>query len=240
MQLPSMHTTDNGFQRDQAYTGMRRLLILQQVSEGERLRESEWAARLGVNRTALREAFARLAAEGVLELRPKRGGYFVPRLAPDDIFEIMEVRIMLEGGAILRICQMGLNTPEHLAGMQKACDDFEHLLREGYLLGVAEADRRFHEALIEAAANRRLTMLYLRAPLPIVYPRMFSHEQWLARAARDTLHEHQAILSAVLASDVAEAQRLLRTHLLERFTLTLRSEQEARNGLSPVRNTADK
>ena len=202
---------------------MRRLLILQQVSEGERLREAEWAARLGVNRTALREAFARLAAEGTLEVRPRRGGYFVPKLTAEDVFEIMEIRIMLEGGAIQRICSMGLNNPEHLSSMRKACDDFEMLLREGYLLGVAEADRRFHESLVQAAGNKRLAMLYLRAPLPIVYPGMFSHEQWLARAARDTLHEHETLLKTILAGDVLEAQQLLRAHLTERFTRTLRN-----------------
>src|SRR5690606_42004878 len=49
-------------QRDQAYHRIRRLLILQHVAEGERLREAHGADRLGVNRTALREAFARLEA----------------------------------------------------------------------------------------------------------------------------------------------------------------------------------
>ncbi|MBI4581015.1 MAG: GntR family transcriptional regulator, partial [Planctomycetes bacterium] len=49
----------NSSQRDQAYSRLRRLLILQQTPEGKRLREAEWAEKLGVNRTALREAFAR-------------------------------------------------------------------------------------------------------------------------------------------------------------------------------------
>ncbi len=225
MHLLSNEPPATGYQRDQAYDRLRRLLILQQVAEGSRLREAEWAARLGVNRAALREAFARLAAEGVIE-RGVKSGYFVPKLTSEDVFEIMEVRIMLEGGAIERICRTGLNTEEHLDPMRKACESFELLLREGYLLGVAEADRRFHEALIAAADNKRLTALYNRAPLPLVYPRMFSHEQWIARAAHDTLQEHRAILSTILAGGVAEAQRLLRSHLLDRFLATLRGEEQ--------------
>ena len=49
-------------QRDRAYHQLRRLLILQQVPEGIRLRETEWSQRLGVNRSALREAFVRLCS----------------------------------------------------------------------------------------------------------------------------------------------------------------------------------
>lgn len=217
----SIENVGNGYQRDQAYGRLRRMLMLQQVPEGERLREAEWAARLGVNRTALREAFARLAAEGVIEQGPKTG-YFVPRLSPEDVLEVLEVRIILEGGAIERICQLGLNTPEHLEPMKKACDQFDLLLAEGYLLAVAEADRRFHESLIDAAQNKRLALLYHRAPLPIIYPRMFSHQQWLARAAHDTVEEHRTILAATLKGDVAEAQRLLRSHLTERYIKAMR------------------
>src|SRR3970040_6845 len=107
MSMLSMLETGNGHQRDQAYFRFRRLLILQQVSQGERLREADWADRLGVNRTALREAFARLEAEGLIEKGPKTG-YFAPKLTPEDILEIVEVRVMLEGGAIERICRLKL------------------------------------------------------------------------------------------------------------------------------------
>ncbi len=75
----SVVTPINGSLREQAYHRLRRLLILQQIPEGQRLRETEWAERLGVNRTALREAFARLEAEGFIELGAKTG-YFIPVL----------------------------------------------------------------------------------------------------------------------------------------------------------------
>src|SRR5437016_4744197 len=78
-------------QRDQAYHRIRRLLILQQVAEGERLRESQWATQLRVNRTALREAFARLEAEGLIE-KGLKTGYYLPILTGRCIEEIIEVR----------------------------------------------------------------------------------------------------------------------------------------------------
>ena len=210
---------DFGQQRDQAYHRIRRLLILQQIPEGVRLREAEWALRLQVNRTALREAFARLEAEGLIEKGPKTG-YFIPVLTERDTEEVIEVRLMLEGGAIERICRLGLNTPKHLKKMRDACDQLERLVREDYLLGVAEADRRFHEALIDAANNRRLSMLYQRAPLPIIHPVILSGPQWMA-SVQMTLDEHSATLAAILDGQVARALDLLRTHLKERSVIPL-------------------
>jgi DNA-binding GntR family transcriptional regulator len=206
-------------QRDQAYHRIRRLLILQQIPEGGRLREAEWADRLGVNRTALREAFARLEAEGLIEKGPKTG-YFLPILTKDSIQEIVEVRVMLEGGAIERVVQLGLNTPEHLRNMRLACDQLERLVREEYHLGVAEADRRYHESLVDAAGNRRLSVLYARAPLPIIHPIVVSGRQWKETVER-TLEEHRMILDTILAGGVEEARQALRIHLMDRHLIPL-------------------
>ncbi len=210
---------NGGSQRDQAYHRLRRLLILQQTPEGKRLREAEWAERLGVNRTALREAFARLEAEGLIEKGPITG-YFVPALSRDDICEIIEVRIMLEGGAIDRICRLGLNTARHLKLMRQSCEQLERLVQEDYYLGVAEADRRFHEALIQAAGNKRLCMLYQRAPLPIIPPEIVSGAEWIS-TVRSTLEDHRGILDALTEGKKDVAHEVLRTHLKERFLIPL-------------------
>lgn len=214
-----MALTEQVSQREQAYHRLRRLLILQQVPEGKRLRETAWAARLEVNRAALREAFARLEAEGFIERGPKTG-YFVPTLGPDDLLEVAEVRMMLEGGAIKRIIQKELNTLSNLQPLSEACDQLERLLKENYLLGVAEADRRYHEALIDAARNRRLGVLYRRAPLPIIHPILISSSQWVSRVDQ-TLQEHRAMIEAIRRGRLAEALEILRTHLRERAFIPL-------------------
>lgn len=219
MSTVEMPPAEQSSLREQAYHRLRRLLILEQIAEGQRLREAEWAQRLRVNRTALREAFARLEAEGFIERGPKTG-YFVPVLTNKDIQEIIEVRIMLEGGAIERLVILGLNTAAHLSPMREACDQLERLIREDYVLGVAEADRRFHESLIHSARNRRLSMLYQRAPLPIIHPEIISGAKWAARVQK-THEEHCAILDAVLAGDVTAGKEQLRIHLNERAFIPL-------------------
>jgi DNA-binding GntR family transcriptional regulator len=206
-------------QRDQAYQSLRRLLILQKMPEGERLREPEWSERLKVNRTALREAFARLEAEGLV-VRGPATGYFVPELTEQDIDEIVRIRAMLECGAIEQFLDEREDLSARLEPLVAACDEFESFLRSGYMLGVSEADRRFHEALIDAAGNRRLTAIYRRAPLPLIHLTVVSDEHF-AKISREVLAEHRAIIAAIRAGDAAKAQKLLRRHLSERSQIPL-------------------
>ncbi|HOA73635.1 MAG TPA: GntR family transcriptional regulator [Phycisphaerae bacterium] len=217
---PEPRGDKSGPQREQAYQRLRQMLILHQAPEGKRLNEEAWARRLQVNRAALREAFARLEAEGLIE-KGVLPGYFVPKLSRDDIGEIVEVRIMLEGGAIDRICRLGLNTKENLQPLRDACDRLGELAREGDYAAVATADRAFHESLVSAAKNHRLEMLYQRAPLPIIPPEVACGDEWLQRVTQ-TLEEHRKIVDLIEAGNVAEAEAMLRLHLRERFHIPLR------------------
>lgn len=205
--------------RDVAYRGIRRLLVLQRIPEGQRLREPQWAEELGVNRSALREAFARLEAEGLIE-KGERTGYFVPRLNQSDLEEIKFARAVLECAAIDLICA----DPKRAAATSRAllaiCEEFEAFSRSKYSLGTSEADRRFHESLMDAAGNKRLAMLYHRAPLPLVRVRIATEEKWFEQC-RLTAAEHRGVAEAIGAADSSKAQCLLRDHLHARHDLPM-------------------
>lgn len=205
--------SDDSSKREQAYYQLRRLLILQQVPEGTRLREAEWTAKFNVNRSALREALARLEAEGLVEMGPKTG-YFVPRLTRADIEEILTVRVMLESGAIEQIVTAGLNNPRRLKPMRQACEQLERLVQDEYLLGAVEADWRFHESLILASGNSRLTIAYRHSPMLIIHPEVLAGRQWEETMQR-TLQEHRTILDCILEGDVARGKETLRRHIVE-------------------------
>ncbi len=207
----------SSIQREQAYASLRRLLVLQQLPSGRRLREPEWAVRLGVHRTALREAFARLEAEGLI-VRGPQTGYFVPVLTDRDLIEITKLRLVLESFAIDEICAIEEKTTSlngRLAPLKKACEEFEQFVSGGYLLGVVEADHRFHEALVSAAASSRLSMLYNRAPLPLIQRRMEEPEVWM-EVCRAALAEHRQILSALAHRDAHLARQRLHEHITKR------------------------
>ncbi|WP_165071912.1 GntR family transcriptional regulator [Paludisphaera rhizosphaerae] len=206
--MPKLSSDNLASQRDRAYRSLRRLLILQQIEPGGRLREPHWSQRLGVHRTALREAFARLAAEGLID-RGERTGYFVPAMTPADLAEITKLRLALECLAIDEVCTA--ESPD-LAPMNQASEEFARFLEGEYSLGAIEADRRFHEALIDAARMRRLSDLYQRAPLPLIHGDVEEPEQWRRACAR-TLEEHRRILEALRARDAERAKHTLREHL---------------------------
>jgi DNA-binding GntR family transcriptional regulator len=213
----------SSIQREQAYGSLRRLLVLQQIPAGHRLREPEWAARLSVHRTALREAFARLEAEGLIDRGPQTG-YFVPVLTDEDLIEITKLRLALETLAIDEICAGAEDSPslaQRLAPLNVACDEFSNFMRGGYSLGVVEADRRFHEALIDAAGSRRLSMLYSRAPLPLIHRHIEEPQPW-REICKETLVEHRQIIAALLRSDAARARACLREHLTKRSLVPTR------------------
>jgi DNA-binding GntR family transcriptional regulator len=164
-------------QRDKAYHLLRRMLILQRIADGERLREPVWAERLGVNRMALREAFARLEAEGLIE-RGAKTGYVVPKLSPVDMREILDVRATLESLAVETIIREKRNGRRQLRPLDQAIHQMQSLIDSGYLLGASEADRSFHEQLVQLSGNRRLWMIYQRAPLPMIHSGLINTPRW--------------------------------------------------------------
>jgi DNA-binding GntR family transcriptional regulator len=208
--MPKATSPNTVSQRDQAYNGLRRLLILQQIEPGQRLREPEWARRLGVHRSALREALARLEADGLVE-RGASTGYFVPDLSPRDVTELTKLRLAFECLAIDEICSRPDTPP--LKRVAQASEEFEQFLRGGYSLGATEAHRRFHEAIIDAAGMRRLSALYSRVPLPLIHRHTQDAQDW-AQACRRTANEHGQILAALVRRDPAGAKRILRSHLM--------------------------
>jgi DNA-binding GntR family transcriptional regulator len=221
---PADHETQKSpqpSQREIAYNRLRRLLVIQKIPAGERLREPTWSARLDVNRTALREAFARLEAEGWL-VKGERTGYFVPKLSKEDISEILIVRISLECCAIEQLCEKGLNTPKQLQPIKGACDQLDDMIKNSYLLGASEADRRFHDYLVGNTGNKRLKAVYYRAPLPLVHDEIADSQYW-EEECRIALDEHRRIYQAILDNQPAEAIKIMRRHLSERYLLPLRA-----------------
>lgn len=215
-----MKTSDPAISmRDLAYRALRRLLVLQRIAAGERLREPQWAEELGVNRTALREAFARLEAEGLIE-KGERTGYFVPTLTDDDLEEIKYARVVLECAAIDLICRNASLATKTAKALRTTCDEFDAFARSKYSLGTSEADRRFHECLLDSAGNKRLALLYHRAPLPLVRVPITTDEKWFEQCQL-TASEHRAIATAIAAADARKAKQGLRQHLQARHQLPI-------------------
>ena len=197
-------------QRTRAYDSLRRALTLQRIVPGTRVGEMEWADRLSVDRTAIREALGRLRAEGLV-VEGRQRGYFVANLSGKEADDVREVRALLETAAAERICFTGRNGLLHLKPLCEACDELERLLGRDDPADLGESDQRFHELLVAMAGSERLDGLYCCLPLPGDEPDTPGREEWV-RVARSMLRDHRAIVAALQRRDLPETRRLLRTH----------------------------
>src|SRR5689334_18256734 len=75
---------------------LRRGILIGQRKPGDRLVEDRLSAELGVSRVPIREALRLLAAEGLVEVQPRRGAS-VAEFSAEVAHDLVEVRAMLEG-----------------------------------------------------------------------------------------------------------------------------------------------
>jgi DNA-binding GntR family transcriptional regulator len=121
---------------------------------GAQLLEEEAAARLGMSRTPVREAMQRLARDGMVEIRPRHGMRVLP-ISPGDMAEIYDLLYALESTAAEIVAERGAEAPG-LASLDEAVDAMDAALAREDLRAWAQADERFHLALVELTGNRRL------------------------------------------------------------------------------------
>src|SRR5689334_23669252 len=94
---------------DDAYAAMRAAIRDASFAPGYQGSEQEIALRLGMSRTPVHEALIRLQEEGLVRILPKRG-VVVLALSPDDMREVYDVIIALEGMAAELIAAMDVQS----------------------------------------------------------------------------------------------------------------------------------
>lgn len=194
-----------------SYNKLKRLLLYAQLNAGQRLGEVEWAQNLHITRGALRESMGLLAHEGLLN-RGKKGGFFVPTLTKKDIDKIIEIRVALELG-VINMIKLNGKAFEKLPLMLEACESMNNMRINHYELGFAEADRRFHELLIESSNNALFLKVYKQAPLPLTYACDLEEEDRLS-IRKKTLDEHRKLCELLKEKQFDKASALLEKHLM--------------------------
>jgi DNA-binding GntR family transcriptional regulator len=185
-------------------TQLRDMIVDGTLPAGERINEVHLAQSLGISRTPLREALARLGQEGALIARP-RIGWFVQPLTLDEFQQIYPIRSYLDPEA-LRMA--GVPSPARLARLERLNDR---------LTGARDAnaaillDDQWHLELIAACPNGVLldlirTFIRRTRRYEIAFMRGRRH---VAGAAMD----HRFILAALRRRDLDDACAALRRNL---------------------------
>lgn len=196
--------------RERAYTDLKWRLLVGDFVAGERLGEERLAALLGVSRTPVREALLRLYAESLVVRLPD-GGYApaVPDLV--GVRDLYEVRMSLELAALHRPDAAGIERDEALI------DALVETWR-AYRASPPEpdpsfvvADEHFHVSLATSAGNGAFVEFLesVNARIRSIRMRDFLSAERIAT----TIDEHLAILAAVAAGAVDDADAYLTEHL---------------------------
>ena len=138
---------------DRVYELLREYLRSGQVRWGEALREATLAARLGVSRTPVREALARLASEGLVEAHGR--SFTVPSLAEEDIEDIYQLRVLLETEAVRQAASRD-DAAQGVAEVRRALEEAGAAHERGHAEGFIAANTRFRAAWLGLVPNRRL------------------------------------------------------------------------------------
>jgi DNA-binding GntR family transcriptional regulator len=183
-------------------------ILSNRLAPGTELQEVALSQHLGVSRGPIREALGRLAAEGLVTIRPRRGAV-VTSLTKEEFVEAYQVREALEAFAV-RLAVPRLADDE-LRDLERLADEMEKLAEADDVDDFFAANARFHLAIVEAAGNRQLIDIYRQLTGQMGRYRRVSLS--LRGSLRRSVHEHRAILRAVRRRDADRAERLLEEHI---------------------------
>ncbi len=176
---------------------------------GQRLVEADLTEELGVSRGPLREAFGRLAAEGLLLIEPYRGA-LVRRMTSQDLRDLYEVREVLEGQAAA-LAAGRIDESDNRARMSAALAQMS-AERDGQdVSGYMDRNESFHALIVELSGNELLARVV--GALQVQAFRVFYRNLADAAAREQSITDHEAVAAAVLAGDARRAERAMRRHV---------------------------
>ena len=182
-----------------------RLAILQgELEPGQRLHANDLAQRWDVSATPLREAFQRLASDGLVEMLPQRGAR-VADLSTDEAAQIYELRLLLEPRCLRQ--SLEASDDEHRREIEAAFEGFRSATT---LEQSVEAHARFHATLLSRCPSPwllRFTMQLADAS------RLFQVASVARPARRHPKTEHRALLDAAVRGDIERCVTLQEEHL---------------------------
>ena len=211
---------DSAPQTVKALLALRERILSGALKPGERISELSAVDLLGVSRTPVRAALARLEEEGLLETIPS-GGYCVRSFGEADIFDAIELRGVLEGAAARMAAERGV-AQARLAPIKDCVATLDDLVRRPDL-GVdgfsnyVRLNARFHALLLQLAASPALSRLIERAlASPFASPSSFVMAQSVLPEAHQILiiaqDHHRIVVDAIENREGARAEAVMREH----------------------------
>jgi DNA-binding GntR family transcriptional regulator len=198
---------------EQSYQSLRQAILTMDIyrpGADLRLDEQRLASALGVSRTPVRQALARLQHEGLVQVLPRRGVMIV-RKDKSEITEMIRAWAALESMAARLLCERA--SDEEIRGLRDLFSTFEDGELRLHLDEYSEANLDFHQRIIELAGSPVISSMVdgLLVHVRAIRGRMIGEEDRAERSIVDHLH----IIEALESRDAELAERLVRDHALD-------------------------
>ncbi|KAK1177177.1 GntR family transcriptional regulator [Streptomyces sp. NBS 14/10] len=189
------------------YESIRTMIVGGELPPGAVLLETALAKKLGVSRTPVREALARLAQEELINREIR--GYVVKTRTPEEIREIYDVRIILESACAAAAAEQA--SRRDLASLERITAEAEHCTdHEKHV----ELNTEWHHALRAAARNGTMSrLLDGLGVLQQIYNAQMTQVEDLDEVLRAGQEEHVLILDALRRGDAETARTTMIRHL---------------------------
>ncbi|MBR7175103.1 MAG: GntR family transcriptional regulator [Clostridia bacterium] len=194
--------------REIAYEVLKKAIITGEIPAGERIVETDYADRLHISRTPLREALRKLERDGLVEYVMRRG-VVVRAFTIDDVREIYTIRNSLEMLTLPAIIEKA--TREDIDSLRERLSEMDRLQAKDDIEGLSPLARAFHWELTSICGQKRILRVIEGQD---EYIRRFSAMSIRQENRRSQAHEeHHKLVDYVEAKDLERFTELTRKHI---------------------------
>jgi DNA-binding GntR family transcriptional regulator len=180
------------------------------LKPGQRIVESELAAKLQMSRVPLREALKILESQGIVASSPYRGT-FIPPFNEVRVDQICEARIALERIAVPDAARNYVRSPERLLRLDDILSDMARAADKLDWMGVSRADLAFHREMCRASGNAIVLTLWEALARHVLV--VFGHEIRDERDAEIMEPQHRELRDLLANGDADALVGLIGRHI---------------------------
>ena len=194
--------------REIAYEVLKKAIITGEIPAGERIVETDYADRLHISRTPLREALRKLERDGLVEYVMRRG-VVVRAFTIEDVRQIYTIRNALEMLTLPSIIDNA--TPEDIASLREKLAEMDRLQEKDDVEALSPLARAFHWQLTSISQQKRILRVIEGQD---EYIRRFSAMAIRQENRRSAAHqEHHLLVDYVEAKDLEKFTELTKSHI---------------------------
>lgn len=185
--------------REEAYLRIRDAIVDGSLAPGSVIRDGELADRLGLSKTPVRDALARLAAEGLVESKPQSFTRVTPLVLRDVRDAGVVVRAMHDLAVRAAVPHLG---PPEITTMREANARFTRAIRAGDVEAALAADDTLHDVLVHGCGNGAVVATIERYT-PLI--RRLERARFGSLAGHRSIRLHEQMITAAAVGDVEGA-----------------------------------